>query len=436
MASRVPNLQLRAIRTSMDLSQDAFAASLGRFMRGELHRNVSPTGNLVGMWERGEVRPSQVYRVGLMAFTRLPEWDLGLVPPRSGDAVVPRPRRSPAPGHDDEETLRSIITTGMSLSGLTLELRPDVPDRIGSGYVAEVRDTVEAYRAHVYRYGASDMVRRDVASLLDRCAAAMVAAPGHALRTSLLRSIADTAGLAAYVCRDLLLPGLAQQYYLLGLQAARTAQDPSLTRFLLARLASHNVEIGRFKDALACLDVARRADIAEGATPNERSNHLAVEAWACARAGLVERAVRAISQAESEAGHEEDRTAEPWQVRHLSEAELFSLTGMAFTELATRAPQHAGEAIRRLTKALDLRDSEAARNKILDLVSLADAFLMAGDTEEAIRATVQAAEAARTTSSQRARQRLNEVRQRLEGHINMSGFTALLALIPQEPPPA
>ena len=323
MASRVPNPQLRAVRIGMGLSQDAFAASLGRYMRGELHCNVSPTGNLVGMWERGEVRPSQVYRVGLMAFARVPEWELGLVPARSGDAIVPRQRRSSDPAYE-EETPRSIITTGMSLSGLALELRPDVPDRIGSGYVAEVRDTVEAYRAHVYRYGASDMVRRDVASLLDRCAAALAAASGHALRASLQRSIADTAGLAAYVCRDLLLPSLAQQYYLLGLQAARTAADSSLTRYLLARLASHNVEIGRFKDALACLDVARRADIAEGVTHNERSNHLAIEAWACARAGLEERAIRAVNQAESEAVHEEDRNAESWQVRHLSEVELLA----------------------------------------------------------------------------------------------------------------
>jgi transcriptional regulator with XRE-family HTH domain len=440
MASQIPNPRLRAVRKGMNLSQDAFAASLGRFMREELHCNVSPNGNLVGMWERGEVRPSQVYRVGLMAYTGQPEWDLGLVQTYSGrasghqeDALIPHEHGSRV-AHDESEASWSIIATGMSLSGLALQLRPDLPDRISLDYVAEVRDTAEAYRAHIDRYGASDMVRRDVASLLDRCAAALAAVTGHALRVSLMRSVADAADLAAYACRDLLLPGLAQQYYLLGLQAARRSEDVALTRYLLARFASHNIEAGRPEGALACLDVVRRPDIAEGTTRSERSNHLAIEAWACARAGLAVRAIRAANWADSEAVHEEDRNVEPWQARDVSEADLFGITGAAFTELAAHDPQHAGEAIRRLSKSLELRRGDARRNKTLDFVSLAEACLAADDIKEAIQATADAIESAGTTSSQRARLGVNKLRERLSGHVSDSDLHKLFLVRQRESP--
>ena len=64
MPVRRPNTRLREVRAEMNLSQDAFAASLGRFMREELHFNVSPNGNLIGMWERGEARPGQILVCG------------------------------------------------------------------------------------------------------------------------------------------------------------------------------------------------------------------------------------------------------------------------------------------------------------------------------------------------------------------------------------
>jgi hypothetical protein len=52
-----------------------------------------------------------------------------------------------------------------------------------------------------------------------------------------------------------------------------------------------------------------------------------------------------------------------------------SLTGAGFTELARHEPRFAGEAIRRLGRALDLRRGESARNRCLDLISPAEAHL-------------------------------------------------------------
>lgn len=62
------------------MSQDDFADRLGAFMREHQSVNVSPSGNLVGMWERGETRPGRHYRQGLAAFTGISEGELGLRP--------------------------------------------------------------------------------------------------------------------------------------------------------------------------------------------------------------------------------------------------------------------------------------------------------------------------------------------------------------------
>jgi transcriptional regulator with XRE-family HTH domain len=419
---RPPNDRLRAVRTDMNLSQDAFAANLGRFMRQELHCNVSPNGNLIGMWERGEVRPGPVYRSGLMAYTGLPEWELGLTPPPGNASTVQQ--RIQTPDHDDAEATRSVISAGMSLAGLALELRSDVPDTISAEYVEEIGQTIEAYRAHVYRHGASRRVRREAARLLDRCAASIPDAPGHALRISLMRATAEAAGAAAYVCRDLLLHDLAQQHYLLGLQVAQAADDRAMVRHILVRLASHNIEMVRPRDALACLDMARRADVADECGHGELANQLAIEAWASAQAGLTDHAIKAADQADDEATYVEPSDRPTWQVRNLSEAELCSLTGATFAELARREPKFALEAIRRLSKALDLRGDESARNRALDFISLAEAHLAARQVTEAAQAARHAVEQARVGSSQRVRLRLDELRERLRPHLTQADLTA------------
>jgi hypothetical protein len=424
MPERRPNTRLRAVRIGMDLSQDAFAASLGRFMREELRSNVSPNGNLVGMWERGEARPGQVYRLGLMAYTGLPEWELGFAPmPGSGaGAAARRPRGA---DQQDADAARSIISTGMSLAGLDLKLRADVPDRISAGYAEEIQEAVEAYRSLVYRHGASRGLRQRVAGLLDRAAASISNAPDGPLRRSLLMSTADAAGLAAYVCRDLGLHGLAQQHYLLALQIAQAAGDRALVRHLVVRLAGHNIELTRPKDALAFLDVVRRADLSKGFTHGELSNQLAIEAWACAQAGLAERAVRAAALADGQAALAEERANPGWRIRHVTEAELCSLTGAGFTELARHDPRFAGEAIHRLGRALDLRGGESARNRSLDLISLAEAHLADRDLEQSLRVAGRAVESAQGSSSLRIRRRLGELQQRLRPHVSQVSLFAL-----------
>ena len=80
MARYAANPLLRQARAVAGLSQDEFAERLGEFMRARFKCNVSPAGNLVGMWERGEARPGHLYRRGTAAFTGLDEAALGFGP--------------------------------------------------------------------------------------------------------------------------------------------------------------------------------------------------------------------------------------------------------------------------------------------------------------------------------------------------------------------
>jgi hypothetical protein len=69
MGSYPANQNLRQARQRAGISQAEFAERLGVYMRDHMSSNVSPSGNLVGMWERGEARPGRLYRRGLIEFT-------------------------------------------------------------------------------------------------------------------------------------------------------------------------------------------------------------------------------------------------------------------------------------------------------------------------------------------------------------------------------
>jgi hypothetical protein len=117
-------------------------------MREHLACNVAPSGNLIGMWERGEVRPGRSYRRGLTEFTGLTEADLGLVPaqPLTGST------RSSAEEEDTKrrELMTSAIAAGVALSGFPLPARAGTPGRIRPDDIAELRQLTQTYRAWVY----------------------------------------------------------------------------------------------------------------------------------------------------------------------------------------------------------------------------------------------------------------------------------------------
>jgi transcriptional regulator with XRE-family HTH domain len=427
VAKYPPNPRLRQARIRARLSQDEFAERLGTFMRDHQHCNVSPSGNLIGMWERGEVLPGRHYRRGLAEFTGLTETDLGLGPALPLD-VSPQAREE----EDDtnrREMLTSMMAAGVALSGFPLTPRAGIPGRVGPQHVAELRRLTEMYRTWVYQRGADRQVQRGVTQLLDRATTLIGQVSTSQLRCDLLDATADSAGLAAYVCRDLGQHEWAQRHCLIALQAAHAAGDQALAGHLVVRMAGHNIELVQPTQVLAYLEAASRASQQAGFTRGELSNQHAIAAWANAQNGHAQGVHRQTGLAEEEFARAGEATGPDWQIRHVAEAELYSLTGAGYAELARHDPSAADEAIRRLSLALELRGADGARNATLDTISLAEAHLAGHDLPEALQTTRRTIHLAEDSASRRIRKRLDELASQLTAQRQSPGTADVLEQI-------
>jgi transcriptional regulator with XRE-family HTH domain len=408
-----PNYLLKQARVRAGLSQDDFADRLGTFMREQQNVNVSPSGNLVGMWERGEARPGRHYRQGLSAFTGFSETELGLglTSYITGDAN---------PAREEEDTKRremisSMVAAGAALSGFSLAPRGTVPDRISPADVAEVRRLTGMYRTWIYQHGADAQLQHGVSRLLERATGMLDRVPEQRIRLDLLDAAADCAGLAAYACRDLGQHEWAQRHYLLALQAAQAAGDQALAGHLVVRMAGHNIELVKPGEVLSYLDAANRT-ARSAFSDGELSNQHTIAAWANAQAGNIQEVNRETELAEGLFAAADRGSVPDWQVPHVAEAELYSLTGAGYTALARHDARYANEAIRRLTTALELRGAAGARNATLDRISLAEAHLLNHDLAQALCASGQALFLAEHSASRRIRKRLSELHAELGTH--------------------
>jgi DNA-binding transcriptional regulator YiaG len=73
-----PNLRLQEHRTRLDLTQEAVAEELARLAWVHYGMRVGVNADMVGKWERGEKRPSKLYRRLLCLLYQATEEELGL----------------------------------------------------------------------------------------------------------------------------------------------------------------------------------------------------------------------------------------------------------------------------------------------------------------------------------------------------------------------
>lgn len=327
------------------------------------------------------------------------------------------------------DMLASMTAAGIALAGLPSAPRAGIPDRIGPEQAAQVRELTQTCRGWIYQHGASGLLENGVVRLLEHTTGLISQVSDGSVRQQLLDALADVAELAAYVCRDLGLSEHATQHYLVAFQAARAAGNGALAGHTVVRMAGHNIELARPELVLDYLQAARHLDQATAFTHGELSNQYAIQAWAFAQTAATQQVHRAVGLAEEQSARADDRGGPDWRVRHVAEAELYSLTGAGYAELSRHHPTHAPEAIRRLTRALDLRGLGVARNATLDTISLAEAHLVAHDLPQAVAITAKAIESATATSSRRIRARLAELRHQLQPHAKDSDTAELVAAI-------
>ena len=318
---------------------------------------------------------------------------------------------------EDRAVRRGLMAASLTVAGwppLSLD-GWDLPRRVGPEHVTDVLDTIQMYRRWVTRHGGA-AIRGPLAVLLERAAALHAATADSNVRTALVVAIADAAALSAYVARDLAEHGDAEEHYRLALSAAHAGHSTELGTHVMVRTAGHHLELRRPTQALAILKaVSGRADAA--LTANDVANQRCLEAWAHAQAGNAQAAQRAAHQAD-DAFAEADIEQRPWAAQHATEAELHSLIGVTYVELARHQRGHASTAIDRLDRAMQLRCTSGARNRALDHVSMAEALLHLEDIDEAGRVALRALDAAIGITSARVELRLDHLHQRLVDHVD------------------
>lgn len=160
------------------------------------------------------------------------------------------------------------------------------------------------------------------------------------------------------------------------------------------------------------MEIAARscATLGPGAPAGVRALLHERRAWACAMAGLAADAEAALVAAE-EALHMTDSAPQPDWVSWVDHRELQIMSGRCWTEL--RRPLRA---VPILEQALAGYDDTHARDKALYLSWLAEAYLTAGEVDQAAAVTGQALALTNGVASVRPRKRLQSVLERLAPH--------------------
>jgi len=197
----------------------------------------------------------------------------------------------------------------------------------------------------------------------------------------------------------------AQRHYRAGLQAAHTADDPSIGGYLLASLGYQALELGHRVEARRLAEAA-----VEGArrSPSNRARALLCGHLALAYAANGDRAgaARAIGEA-ADLAVRPDTDDPPWAY-WFDEAQL-----PAFAARSSLLLGEARKAVPAFAEFLAGLDASYARERAVQLTWLAEALFLSGELDEACDVAGRAGESAAHVASYRAQRKLHELALRI-----------------------
>ncbi|HEU0129351.1 MAG TPA: hypothetical protein VFQ48_12205, partial [Pseudonocardiaceae bacterium] len=158
--------------------------------------------------------------------------------------------------------------------------QPKVPTRVRAGDVAHLRCAIETLTARDSRAGGG-AVRHDALAALRWATALRQSSCTPAVRHELAVLTAKLADLAAWVTFDCGYHLAAQQLSLLGLQAAREADDLGMRAWIASGLARQEIYLGHWPAGLELTQLAFTAS--DALTPNALADLHTVKALAYAR---------------------------------------------------------------------------------------------------------------------------------------------------------
>lgn len=283
---------------------------------------------------------------------------------------------------------------------------------VGEPEVETVRQITGAYRALDNRYGGGH-VRDGLIRFLDSEMAALLRGRYDG-RTgaALLSAAAEATQLAGWASYDAGLNGLAQRYMIQALRMTAAAGDRPLGAEILAAMSHQAAHLGASAEAV---DLARAAGrtAAEAGVAAIQAESAVLEAQGHAVGGDEAACVAALDRAER-AFDRADHTSSPQWIGYFDEAYLSAKFGHCFAALGQ------GQlAARFAVRSLDMDGRTFARGRQFNLALLATAHAQSGEPEQASVVGTQAIEAAEGLKSQRSRDYLTDLADRLGPHAGL-----------------
>jgi DNA-binding transcriptional regulator YiaG/tetratricopeptide (TPR) repeat protein len=380
----VPNLRLHEHRTRLGLTQEAVAEELARLAWVHYGMRVGVNADMVGKWERGEKRPSKLYRRLLCLLYQATEEDLGLRAPIGTTPTLLT-----------DVNRRDFLRHG-ALAGAAVLALPDwlsrandreASDRLAWALLrpsrvdlATVRDmeTITAAHRRSYRQLSVHTLLPQTESQFQAITELLQRPQPLQLRQRLIATAGETAMLAGTLrFMDLEDFELGHSNLDLAMTAAQEAEAGELGAFILGCMGFHARYSGKRKEAVDLIEQACKAAV-RVASPLTQSWLAAVASEIHAVAGDAVASLGALEQAGHALGQADEDDGVSWiGVGTYNQAKLEAYHGVCYLQLG-----RPGDAVPALTRALDTLDPALKKHRCTALADLATGLIQLREVEE------------------------------------------------------
>jgi tetratricopeptide (TPR) repeat protein len=398
----VPNL--RQHRTLLSLTLEEVAAELGRLAWAHYGVHVGVNADMVGKWERGEKRPSKLYRQLLCLLYQCPAEELGLWEPGGSSQL----RRA-----------SGLVVPPPGFGGRW----PERPLRVSEATVHNLESVTAAFRRMYHTVAARDLID-DVAQHAQTTAGFWRRTADPELRRSLAAAASEITMLAGRMSFfDLGRPSQAEPFYRDALEAAKEARNQPLQAVVLGNQSFLPRSRGDFATALQLLDQAKRLvpdDPVVGSWA--RALEAMTKAWAHEPAGSLV----ALEAAEGVLDEATPWAAPAW-FDYYDRSRLAGFKGQVHIRLAQPETAHAV-----LEEAIDALDSDAAKQRACYLADQATVCVAEGEVDQACQLGIQALRLLGEVEYETGVQRVRDLRTKLQRwphHPAVADLTEQLLLV-------
>ncbi|MGW3398748.1 helix-turn-helix domain-containing protein [Streptomyces hydrogenans] len=374
----------------------------------------------VGLLARGTGRITSFEKVVQIADAlRVPGRMVGLAPrPWEAEGASAAPPNTTGPQLHRRTVLQAATASGLAAALPALHSEP-TPTRVTTSYVARLRDRAARLRRLDDVLGGGDTCRVYMGEVQRTKAILRRESFSEKSRRQLTGLLAEQAQQAGWAYFDGGHSRDATSLYQESRMFAREAQDPALYSNSLAFLAYGTLS----RDRRAAVGFAEEscATITDSTPATVRALLHERLAWACAvdqQPAGTERALQAARKALTEAPEGEPQ---PHWSAWVDHQELDIMTGRCWTEL-----QRPLRAVPVLSSALAAFPDTHARDKALYLSWLAEAYVTAGEIEQAATTVSRALELSQDVASTRPRQRIAAVLGKLRSYPDVAKIREVL----------